>query len=136
MNSRRQLAILIVSIVALRSFASAEAITVATYNIENFKNHFLARHIAATKPSPLPRGVPEVAELMREMRNANDEDCWEISQVILDGRFNPDVMVIEECCNQQDLDYFNHRWLGDSYATVIVFPGNSERGQMLALMAK
>lgn len=134
MNHRRTIACVALLLI-VSSVARAETITVATYNIENFKEHFLARHLAADKANPLPKSE-QVAAMMKEMRNANDEDLWEISQVILDGRFNPDVMVIEEGCNQEDLEYFNHRWLGDSYQTVIVFPGNSERGQMLGLIAK
>jgi endonuclease/exonuclease/phosphatase family metal-dependent hydrolase len=113
----------------------AELITVATYNIENLKELFLARRLAADKENPLPK-IPQVADLMREMRNANDEDLWEVSEVILHPNFNPDVLVIQEGCSQEDLEDLNKRWLKSAYETVLSFPGNSERGQMLGLLAK
>lgn len=134
MNYRRTIAYF-VSLLIFGAVTRAETITVATYNIENFKEHFLARRLAADKANPLPQSE-QATELLKQVRNANDKDCWEISQVILDSRFNPDIMVIEEGCSQEDLEYFNHRWLGDAYQTAIVFPGNSERGQMLGLIAK
>ena len=115
---------------------AAETITVATYNIENFKEHFLARRIVADKANPLPKSPPAIADMLRELRNANDEDLWEIAQVITDPQFSPDVMVIEEGCAQDELEEFNKRWLGGAYETVIVFPGNSERGQTLGLVAR
>jgi endonuclease/exonuclease/phosphatase family metal-dependent hydrolase len=111
--------------------ARAQTITCATYNIENFHTHFLPSQLA-TRPS---NEKPD-ADTMREIRSLADEDLWEISQVILDPGFNPDIMVIEECCDQNELEKFNHQWLKDAYATVIVFPGNSERHQSVAMMLK
>src|SRR5437762_3313373 len=67
--------------------ARAEVITLATYNVEVFHEHFLA----ATRPT-LDN------DLAKRLKNDADKDNWEIGQVILDPKFSPDVLVIEECC--------------------------------------
>jgi hypothetical protein len=126
-------------VLTLTPLARGETITVATYNIENFDEHFLARRVAEAKPGnkitdPAIREL--VADMLTELRNANDEDNWESAQVILDPKFSPDVLVIEEGCLQADLEEFNKKWLKGAYETVVVFPGNSTRGQTLGLMLK
>ena len=116
-----------------------DTITVATYNIENFKEHFLARTIADMKLNSKltdPELKQAFAAMLSELRNANDEDNWETAQVILDPRFSPDILVFEEGCSQEQLDEFNKRWLKGAYETAIVFPGNSTRGQTVGLLAK
>jgi hypothetical protein len=75
-------------------------------------------------------------ELFDELRKKNDEDNWETAQVILDPKFSPDILVIEEGCDQADLTYFNHRWLNDAYETAIQFPSNTERHQQLEVLMK
>src|SRR4051812_48679596 len=139
--------------VAIPSFfalapASAETITVATYNVEHFESHFEGHRLrkvgsgATTRPTGAP-GEPAAAEpaeppptqaeaeqhalsgageakrpqdvdlkeLIDEVKHQNDEDNWEVAEVITDTRFNPDVLVIEEGCSQENLEYFNERWL-------------------------
>src|SRR3954447_23188930 len=93
---------------ALTFHARGETITLATYNVEHFHDHFLAHH-AATQPAFKGNNDPEVKEVLESLRRANDEDNWEVSQVILDPAFSPDVLVIEEGCEQEDLDFFNKR---------------------------
>ncbi len=56
--------------------------------------------------------------------------------MILDPKFDPDIIVMEECCEQSDLVFFNEKWLEKHYETVIVFPSNTDRHQNVALMAK
>jgi endonuclease/exonuclease/phosphatase family metal-dependent hydrolase len=115
-------------VLVLASFAvasRAETITCATYNIEVFHQHFA--------PSSQPLTDPDVE---RRLRADADKDFWMISRVILDPKFSPDVLVIEECCEQSELDKFNKEWLKGAYETVIVFPTNTERHQTLALMLK
>jgi endonuclease/exonuclease/phosphatase family metal-dependent hydrolase len=56
--------------------------------------------------------------------------------VFNDPKFNPDVVVLQECANQSDLEYFNRRWLGGMYETIIQFPSNTTRDQHLAIMLK
>jgi endonuclease/exonuclease/phosphatase family metal-dependent hydrolase len=103
----------------------AETITAATYNIEVFHERFSA----TTKPTG-------DRELTHRLRADADKANWVTAQVILDPKFNPDVLVIEECCDQKELDAFNTQWLNKAYETVIVFPTNTERHQSLALMMK
>ena len=130
MASMKHLAALLVLIGA--STLRAEEITLATYNVELFDHHFMAHH-ASTQPIAKD---PAAKEILEELRKKNDEDNWETAQVILDPKFNPDILVIEEACDQDDLRYFNHRWLNDAYETAITFPTNTDRHQNLDLLMK
>jgi endonuclease/exonuclease/phosphatase family metal-dependent hydrolase len=127
---------ILIVILLLAAPLPAEDITVATYNIENFRQHFLAHRLATSRPSWMPRGNPEVTQLLDELRYANEEDNWEVAQVILDPKFSPDVLVIQEGCNQSDLEYFNKTWLKNAYGTAMVFPTNTERDQHLGMLIK
>ncbi len=112
--------------------AVPETIRVATWNIENWNDHFEANRLRSTTAPALEEDV----ELREGERYQNDEDNWEISQVILDPAFSPDILVFQEGCSQDDLDYFNERWLQDAYETAIIFPGNSTRVQTLGILIK
>jgi endonuclease/exonuclease/phosphatase family metal-dependent hydrolase len=127
---------MVLMLLLLATPSLAEEITVATYNIENFRQNFLAHRISTSRPSWMPRGDPQAAELMDELRYANEEDNWEVSQVILDPKFSPQVLVIQEGCSQSDLEYFNRTFLKNAYETALVFPSNTERNQHLALLMK
>src|SRR5215204_6419202 len=87
--------------------AQPETITLATYNIEHFNSRFEGYRLSK---------LPEVqsSELIKQLVDAekkqNEEDQWEIAQVITDPAFNPDVLVIEEGCTESNLKYFNKRW--------------------------
>ena len=122
MRSIRIVALLAI-LVTTASWSHGETITVATYNIENFYQRF-------------PTTQPVDRELAAHIRAMCDKMNWITSQVILDPKFNPDVLVLEECCDQDQLDKFNKTWLKSAYETVIVFPSNSERHQSLAIMLK
>ena len=124
--------LLILAILLCARFAAAEEIKVATYNVELFDKHFLA-HRASTQPIGKN---PEAKEILDELRKKNDEDNWETAQVILDPKFSPDILVMEEACDCPDLRYFNERWLNKAYETVVVFPTNSDRHQNLDLLMK
>ena len=104
--------------------AHGETITIGTYNIERFQEHF-----------PDTKAIVD-KDLAGFVRSAADKANWMASEVILNPKFSPDILVIEECCDQDDLDKFNKQWLKEAYETVLVFPSNSERHQSLALMAK
>jgi endonuclease/exonuclease/phosphatase family metal-dependent hydrolase len=122
----------LVAIFLLVPTLRAEEITVATYNVELFDHHFMAHH-ASTQPIAKN---PEAKDILEELRKKNDEDNWETAQVILDPKFNPDILVLEEACDQDDLRFFNKRWLNDAYETAITFPTNTDRHQNLDLLMK
>src|SRR6186997_217399 len=116
------------------AFAGAETITLGTYNVEHFNEHFLGHRIATSQPALA--NDPVVKALLDKVKTENDEDNWEVAQVILDPRFSPDVLVIQEGCQQKDLEFFNKRWLNEAYATLITFPTNTDRDQHLNLLLK
>jgi endonuclease/exonuclease/phosphatase family metal-dependent hydrolase len=126
----KRIACLVLLVVS--SIARAEEFTVATYNVEVFDHHFMA-HKASTQPIAKD---PAAKDILDELRKKNDEDNWETAQVILDPKFSPDILVIEEGCDESDLLFFNKRWLNEAYATVITFPTNTERHQNLNLLMK
>lgn len=121
----------VVLAVFLSFLARGETITCATYNVEYFYKHFLPSQLA-TRPS----NEKLDADTMRDLREMADKENWETAMVILDPQFSPDILCIEECCEQEQLEKFNHSWLKDAYKTVMVFPGNSDRHQNVAMMLK
>lgn len=134
--------LLITSALLLCIVASAhgETVTVATYNVEAFNDHFLSHRLTGkglrtALPDEL-RANPQIKELLDSERKSNDRENWLVSTVILDPKFSPDVLCLEECCGQSDLEYFNKRWLNDAYETVMVFPTNTTRHQNLGMMLK
>ena len=132
---------LLLTIGLLGASARAETIRVTTYNIENFNNNFLASRMTKEKFKHAPdteAGKEFATEIQDYVKKKNDEDNWEIAQTILDPKVNPDIIVIQECCTEKDLNYFNDRWLKKAYETVIVFPNNSgaDRVQNVAMMLK
>lgn len=135
-TSRNMKRIAALLVLLLGTATAAEDLTVGTYNIENFRQHFLAHRLQQSKPDWLPRDNPQVKELLDEVRYQNDEDNWEVSQVILDPKFFPDVLVIQEGCAKSDLEFFKQRWLQSKYETAIVFPSNTERDQHLCMLLK
>jgi Endonuclease/Exonuclease/phosphatase family len=126
----------IAAIVALCicSVGWSETITVATYNIENFSTRFDEYH-ASTQPAMKEAG-PEVKDLMSDLRHANDKDQWAVAQVILDPKFSPDILVIQEGCGQSDLSFFNHKWLNQQYPFAKSYNTNDERGLKLDVLVK
>ena len=114
----------------------AEDIKVATYNIERWATNFEG-HRMQTATRKAKESVDErVSRLIQEERYQNDEDNWEIAQVILDKSFDPDMLVVQEGCGQSDLSFFNKRWLNSAYETVVQFPSNTDRDQHLCILLK
>lgn len=126
----------VVSVVCVLVFpATAETVTLATYNIEHFESSF--EHYRLTRDKALKETTdPILKALLEEEERQNQEDQWEVSRVITHPRFNPDILVIQEGCSQSNLEYFNKRWLSKAYETVIVFPSNTDRAQHLGMMLK
>ena len=115
--------------------AARREVRVATWNVENWEDHFIADKLKGVKLPPEGEGEL-LAEAVKLMAERNDEDNWEIARVLLDPQFSPDVLVIQEGPSQEQLDKFNKEWLDGLYETAVVFPGNSTRGQTLGLMLK
>lgn len=104
---------------------------VATWNIENWRDHFQAFRDSAAPPAD------EAARQARSLeRYQNDEDNWEIAQVLLDPAFAPDILLFQEGPSQVELEEFNKSWLGGAYQTLVVFASNDERGQTIGVMLK
>ncbi len=132
MRYRISIALLAVLLISIAR-AGAETITITTYNVEHFASHFEAQHLTTQK---FQKESDENKEIVENIRHDNDRINWATAETILNPAVNPDVIVFEECCNQKDLEYFNHRWLKDAYKEVIVFPSNTERDQYVAMMIK
>lgn len=123
-------------LVAVVRGAGSETITLATYNVEHFNDHFYA-HQLTQKLTKEKKEDPDIKEMLYQLRKMNDEDNWETALVITDRDVNPDIIVIEEGCTQDNLDYFNKRWLHSAYETAIQFPSNTgERNQHLNMLIK
>ncbi|HEY0008551.1 MAG TPA: endonuclease/exonuclease/phosphatase family protein [Tepidisphaeraceae bacterium] len=116
------------------SFAPAEEIRVATYNVEHWGQRFDTRQLAAwAKTQPKSE---ELAAMIKAERNQDDEDNWEVATVIAHPKLNPDVIFFQEGCGQEDLEYFNKKWMNGAYSYIKVFPSNSGRGQEIGVMIK
>jgi endonuclease/exonuclease/phosphatase family metal-dependent hydrolase len=116
------------------SASTRPTITLATYNVEHFADHFRGHHMeqaATTRPVDA-----ETKDLIAFIKRANTENQWEVANVITDPAFSPDILAIEEGPEQPDLDYFNKKWLNGMYATVIVFPSNTQYHQTVDLLLK
>src|SRR5438552_1030174 len=125
----RQL-LLLVLLLAFATFARAQTITVASYNIERFAERFEGHH-ASTQPIAKD---PAVKQLISDMQKDNDKSNWEAAQVI--KQLKPDILVIVEGPEQEDLDYFNRRWMDGFFKTDVVFPTNTTRHQTLCLLVR
>lgn len=110
---------------------ATQTVRIATWNIENWRDHFDAWRRRGQRPEDETR-----REALAQERFQNDEDNWEIAQVLLDPGFAPDILVFQEGCAQAELEEFNKTWLGGIFQTLIVFASNDERGQTIGIMLK
>lgn len=141
MSYRLQCMLVCLALTAAAPLSRGETIKLATYNIENWHTNFEGHRLQmSTRPSKGPgAGLPvndKLIEIIEAERRQNDEDHWEVSQVILDPEFDPDILVVQEGCRQNDLSFFNKRWLNNAYATTIQFQSNSGRDQHLCMLLK
>src|SRR5204862_2853678 len=120
-------------VISFTTLSRAETITVATYNVEHFENHFEGHRLGTLKEAKEDGPLKDAVEILK---HENDKDNWEVASVITAKQFNPDMLVIEEGCSQSNLEYFNKRWLHNAYETVIVFPTNTDRQQNLCMLLK
>ena len=109
----------------------SKSVRIATWNIENWRDHFEAWRRRDQQPAD------EAAQnALRQEGFQNGEDNWEIAQVFLDPAFAPDILVFQEGCAQAELEEFNTTWLGGMFVTVLVFASNDERGQTIGIMLR
>ncbi len=99
-----------------------EAIRIATYNIEHFSRMF--------DQEKLPKSNRNRTEYFRD-----EEDLYEVARTIKLKEFDPDILCVQECCDQEMLELFNRKWLENKYEFVKVFPGNTEN-MYLGILAK
>lgn len=118
---------------SLATSALAEEIKIATYNIEHWDDRFDGRQTRAwAKKQPQSE---ELTKIVDDRVKTNDKNNWAVANVI--KAMDADIILVEEGCKQEDLNYFGNRWLQDSYATLKQFPSNTgERHQHLNLLAK
>lgn len=131
---RKLFCLTICSMLAFVSLAHGEEIRIGTYNVQHWASKFDTRKLAEWAKTQ-PRS-DELNEMVRTERNQDDKDNWMVATTILSPEFNPDIMFFQEGCNQEDLEYFNKKWLKGAYETLLVFPSNSGRDQNVGMMLK
>jgi len=63
--------------------AGAETITITTYNVEHFANHFEGQHLTTQK---FQKEGDEAKELVDNIKHDNDRENWATAETILDPR--------------------------------------------------
>lgn len=101
---------------------SSGLVRIATWNIERFDAMF-----DQIRQPPRTRDRYEMFD--------DEEDKLEVQLVFDLERFDPDIVVIQECCDQAMLERFNKVWLDGRYDYIKVFKSNTP-GQWVAVMAK
>lgn len=102
--------------------ADKEQVRVGTWNVEHFMKMFDQDR------------MPERSRNMTEYY-ADDEDQYEVAAVLKAESFNPDIVVIQECCDQEMLEHFCKKWFPDRFAFIKVFEANVP-GQNIGVLAK
>ncbi|MGC4031216.1 MAG: hypothetical protein QM754_05650 [Tepidisphaeraceae bacterium] len=128
----------LVVLLCLPAVSLAEDVKIATYNIEHWAERFDGRQVRAMAKKLTPASDADKAlleEVIDQKVKNNDKLNWAASEVI--KAMDPDIMVFEEGCNQEDLNYFGNRWLQNTYETLKVFPSNTgAREQNVGIIAK
>ncbi|MCS7032746.1 MAG: hypothetical protein NZ561_01985 [Phycisphaerae bacterium] len=119
--------------IVVSTFVLGGEFVVGTYNVENWRENFQAL-VLSTQPA-VTQALGD-AQFLRRLQKEDDEDNWEVAQVILDPKFNPDILVFQEGPRREHLELFNQKWLNGAFATLIVFPSNTDRDQHLGMMLK
>lgn len=108
-----------------------QPLRIMTYNVENFRQNFLAFAVNKTTQPDWP---PAALELIARERREDDEENWEVARVILDVQ--PDIWLLQEGCAKNDLEYFNREFLKNYFETVHIFKTNTDRVQNTAILLK
>lgn len=120
-----------------REFAvqAGERVRIVSYNVENWRENFQAaklKKMAATQPS----WPQEFLDLINRELKEDDIENWEVARTLQNADVDPDILLIQEGCNQTDLNQFNSRFLKGEYDYIHVFPSNTQRDQHLGIMVK
>lgn len=99
-----------------------ETVRIGTWNVEHFMKMFDQDR------------MPERSRNMTEYY-ADDEQQYEVAATIKSESFDPDILVIQECCDQEMLEYFCEKWFPNRFSYIKVFKCNSD-SQMVAVVAK
>jgi hypothetical protein len=102
--------------------SSKEAVRIGTWNIEHFMKMF--------DQDRMPERSRNTVELY-----ADEEDQYEVAVTIRSESFEPDILVIQECCDQEMLEHFCKKWFPGKYAFIKVFDSNVA-GQNIGVLAK
>jgi endonuclease/exonuclease/phosphatase family metal-dependent hydrolase len=111
--------------------AAGQTVRIMTYNVENFRQNFLAFQVNKTTQ---PNWPPAALELIARERREDDEENWEVARTITD--VSPDIWLLQEGCDKSDLEYFNREFLKGYFETVHVFKTNTDRVQNTAILLK
>jgi endonuclease/exonuclease/phosphatase family metal-dependent hydrolase len=106
---------------------------IVSYNIENWRYSFLAHKVW---PTSQPTWSEDLLDLVQRERREDDEENWEVARTILHADVKPDIMVIQEACDQRDLNFFNTQFLRGYFETVHIFPSNTNRGQNIGILMR
>jgi len=130
---RAILFIVLIACVAVR----AEDVRIVTWNVELWQQRFDGRKWAAWTRAEIkahPEQKDELEGLAHKIKEADEHSLWEVSTVMLDPKLSPDILIFEEGCDEENLKYFNHKWLKDKFETLMVFPSNTGRDQNIGMM--
>jgi len=108
-------------------------IRVVTYNVEHWRQNFLAHKVW---PTSQPSWPADLVDLVGRERREDDEENWEVARVLLHPDVRPDILVVQEGPEQRDLNYFNTQFLRGYFETLHVFPTNTGRGQQVAMLLR
>jgi endonuclease/exonuclease/phosphatase family metal-dependent hydrolase len=118
---KRMFCIFALLLSVISCFASIQdEVRIATYNIEHFMKLFDQHN--------MPARSRDRTEMFRD-----EKEIYAIARTMQLPEFNADIVVIQECCDRQMLEYFNKRWLDGKYGFVKVFAGNTD-GQYLGVL--
>lgn len=113
----------------------ATTLRVVTYNVEHWKRHFLINKLRRESRAN-PTWPPEMRDLLDEFQYEGEEESWEVARVLLDPALRPDVLVTQESAAQDDLDFWNRKFMDGYFGTVYQFKTNTDRDQHLAIFLR
>jgi endonuclease/exonuclease/phosphatase family metal-dependent hydrolase len=117
------------------ALADAEKVRISSFNVENWRQNFLAFNLQR-RAQDNPAWPVEFVDMLGRERREDDEENWEVALTILHPDHNPDIILFQEGPDERDLTYFNREFLGNAYTFARVFPSNTNRGQTIGILMK